>query len=316
MTDTKHEECKKRPTFLCVAGTLLAIALLLWFLCLPHLEFIREISGKILDSSQAFHESFREADICAILVNFVAALAHIFYMSVFLFVHVFAFFYFPSRWIANCFNLLDKTSQEKIEMPKLEPVQIPTKKHGLIAWMHSVRKWRLTEHWKYDLPESCCIGCRKVKIIIPKDFEFDGASIPRPLWAVLHPSGLLLIQALVHDFAYRRGFLWKLVIDEKTGEETGEVCRCEGGKEDWDVLFKKIGADVNGVRTVNFIAYWAVRLFGRRAWEKNRAREKNEECSNKPIEPPAGYTKIDPQEERENDNCDHPEQMPPENIAQ
>lgn len=184
MTDTDHEECKKRPTFLCVAGTLLAIALLLWFLCLPHLEFIREISGKILDSFQAIHESFREADICEVVVNMTAAGTYAAYMLALALAHVFAFFYFSSRWIANCFDLLDKTSRKEIEMPKLEPVRIPTEKHGLIAWMHSVRKWRLTEHWRYDLPESCRVGCRKVRIIVPKGFEFDGASIPRLLWAV------------------------------------------------------------------------------------------------------------------------------------
>lgn len=284
MTDTDREECKKRPTFLRVAGTLLAIVLLLWFLCFQHFESIREISDKIFASSQAIHEPFREADICVIAANMAAAGAYAAYMLVLALAHVFAFFYFSSRWIADCFDLLDKTSQKKMKMPKLEPVRIPTERHGIMAWMHSVRKWRLTEHWKYDLPESCCVGCRKVKIIVPKGFEFDGASIPRPLWAVLHPSGLLLIQALVHDFAYRRGFLWKLVIDEKTGEKTGEVCRCEGSKEDWDALFQKIGADVNGVRTVNSIAYWAVRRFGRRAWDKN------EECRDEPIEPPAGYT--------------------------
>ena len=309
MTDTNREECKstkhekpkKRPTFLCAAGTLLAIALLLWFLCLPHFEFIREISGKIFDSFQALNESFREADICEVVVNMAAAGVYAAYMLALALAHVFAFFYFSSRWIANCFDLLDKAlPKEGIKMPKLQPVPIPTENHGFIAWMHSVRKWRLTEHWKYDLPESCCVGCRQVRIIVPKCFEFDGASIPRPLWAVLHPSGLLLIQALVHDFAYRRGFLWKLVIDEKTGEETGEVCRCKRDKKDWDVLFKKIGADVNGVRTVNFIAYWAVYLFGYRAWKKN------EECKKKPIEPPAGYTEIIPKIiPKKNNNCCH-----------
>ena len=268
MADTKHEKRKiqeiwERINFF----DLLISTLLTYFL------------DKVLNPIWAIWEKIQEGDN---VLEIVKSIDHLCLVLI----YVFAFFYFSSRWIVAGFNLLDKTSQKKVKMPKLEPVPIPTERHGIMAWMHSVRKWRLTEHWKYDLPESCCIGCGKIKIIIPKGFEFDGASIPRPLWAVLHPSGLLLIQALVHDFAYRRGFLWKLVIDEKTGEETGEVCRCNGNKKDWDMLFKKIGADVNGVRTVNFVVYWAVRLFGFFAWKKNQKHR------GKPVEAPEDYTEI------------------------
>ena len=320
MNDTKHEECKTRPTFLNVVWTLLAIVLFLCFLCFPNFEFMHEIFHKLIDSFHVLENSFHEVDVYMFFINCVTVTVYVVYMLILVLIHVAVFFYFSSRLICNCFNLLDKAKTKKIPMPKLEPVPIPTARHGLMVWMHSVRRWRLAEHWKYDLPKNCCVECRKVKIIVPKGFVFDGASIPRPLWVLLHPSGLLLIPALVHDFAYRCGFLWKIVIDEKTGKETGTVCRCNGCKEDWDILFQKIGANVNGVRIVNFIAYWAVRIFGHRAWKKNEtAREgaapgcecsKCEcpdcKCPGCQCKPPMGYMKVgSSNEQEENSDTEH-----------
>ena len=71
-------------------------------------------------------------------------------------------------------------------------------------WITSIRKWKLTEDWEFKLPYD------EPVIIIPKGFVFDGASIPRPLWGILSPTGLLLIPGLIHDFAYRYDYLWAL----------------------------------------------------------------------------------------------------------
>jgi hypothetical protein len=38
------------------------------------------------------------------------------------------------------------------------------------------------------------------EIILPADFELDGASIPRIFWGILSPVGLLLIPGLIHDY--------------------------------------------------------------------------------------------------------------------
>ena len=205
-------------------------------------------------------------------------------------------------------------------MPELKPVPIATKNHGFTVWLHSVRTWELTEDWKYRLPTSCT-GGKGVKIVIPKGFVFDGASVPRPLWAILHPSGLLLIPALVHDFAYRCGFLWEITAEKSTDKETftrthvrkiegeivekketieketvtenpGEVRRyrhesgCKkdepGCRKSWDKLFKEIGIAVNDVRAANSLAYVAVFLFGFRAWNKNEKTRDNATSSKFP----------------------------------
>lgn len=77
-----------------------------------------------------------------------------------------------------------------LEMPNLLPIQIPTKGEPLLKqifiWIFSIRDWKLTDNWFYTLRDG-------TKIVIPKGFIFNGASIPRPLWAILSPVGLLFI---------------------------------------------------------------------------------------------------------------------------
>ena len=218
--------------------------------------------------------------------------------------------------------------ERELDMPALAPILIPTKKHDSldrhIAWMNSVRKWELVENWQYRLSASCTEGDREITIVIPKGFVFDGASIPRPFWAILHPSGLLLIPALVHDFAYRYGFLWEVV-------NPGKVCRyrhksgcknkkaksgCKkaksGCKKSWDKLFRKIGDEVNGVNGVNWVAWLAVYAFGRSAWNKNDETRKKANCRERlacQCRPPDGYDDIE-QSNTEQSDCqmnDRPE---------
>lgn len=95
-----------------------------------------------------------------------------------------------------------------MDMPKLIPIQIKTRDKPFLIriwrWITSIRKWELSEDWEYKLPED------EPVIVIPKGFVFDGASIPRPLWGLLSPTGLLLVPGLIHDFAYRYDYLWAL----------------------------------------------------------------------------------------------------------
>ena len=43
----------------------------------------------------------------------------------------------------------------------------------------------------------------EVEYVIPKGFQFDGASIPKFLHTWLSPTGVLLMGGLVHDYAYK-----------------------------------------------------------------------------------------------------------------
>lgn len=148
-------------------------------------------------------------------------------------------------------------------MPTLKPVPIPTKNqktpiHKLVASIFEVRKWELVENWHYKLNE-------KVELVIPKGFRFDGASIPRPFWALLSPIGLLLIPGLLHDYAYKYDQIWEV------GSDGCPVAYKKGaGKDYWDQLFKDVGNEVNGVFLVNAIARFAVAIGGSGTWSKHR----------------------------------------------
>ncbi len=149
-------------------------------------------------------------------------------------------------------------------MPALRPVPIPTKNHKtvihkLVVFIFDVRKWELMENWHYQLDDT-------VELIIPKGFRFDGASIPRPFWAILNPVGLLLIQGLLHDYGYKYNQIWQLTSD-------GQIVPYQkgAGKDFWDNLFKQVGKDVNGFFLINIIAWLAVAIAGNGAWNKHRS---------------------------------------------
>lgn len=154
-----------------------------------------------------------------------------------------------------------------MDMPILQPIPIKTKNKGFFGrvwtWIFQVRTWKLAENWEYDLDEN-------TRIVIPKGFIFDGASIPRPLWFMLSPIGLLLIQGLIHDFGYRYTYLWKKQGDKYVKIYEGE-CRTF-----WDGIFYRVGREVNGMRMINGLAWFPLFSFGWLAWRGNRKRNAEE----------------------------------------
>ena len=152
-----------------------------------------------------------------------------------------------------------------VSMPVLRPIPIPTKEQSLfmrvVVWLHQVRTWEVAENWEYTLPTD------NTKIVIHKGFEFDGASIPRPLWAILNPIGLLLIPGLIHDYGYRYLQLWKVGNGTVSAYAKGE------SKTTWDRLFRETGRAVNGMSFVNFVAWLAVYFGGWLAWRSNRRKD-------------------------------------------
>ncbi len=153
----------------------------------------------------------------------------------------------------------------KSPMPVLKPIPIPTRKqpsfiHKIAVFIFEVRKWELVEHWHYTYNSSG----EKIELVIPKGFIFDGASIPRPFWAILNPIGLLLIPGLLHDYAYKYQQLWQV--------SDGHVIAYKeaADKKVWDKLFKDVGKEVNGFFLVNAIAWAAVFFGGQEAWDGHR----------------------------------------------
>tara|TARA_B100000780_G_scaffold130348_1_gene91382 strand:- start:4023 stop:4628 length:606 start_codon:yes stop_codon:yes gene_type:complete len=164
-------------------------------------------------------------------------------------------------WIINLFDdkeCLCKDSHvfEYSEMPHMIPIPIATKDKGfwgaIWMWMTGSRNWIIAKKFVFKL--------NGVQYIIPKGFQFDGASIPKFLHTWLSPTGVLLMGGLVHDYAYKYETL------KKNAKGTyGKLTQKESDK-----MFRDINIEINGFKVMNYLAYWALRLGGFAAWNKHR----------------------------------------------
>lgn len=149
-----------------------------------------------------------------------------------------------------------------IAMPLLKPVPILTKglplwKKILILFTH-VRKWELVSDWLFVLPNG-------ITIVIPGRFVMDGASTPRFLWGILEPTGILLIQGIIHDFGYRYDYLWIQLPDgSRTKIYVG------AGRKHWDDLFLSVGQTLTEMTITGWLSWVMLRIFGSIAWRENR----------------------------------------------
>lgn len=109
--------------------------------------------------------------------------------------------------------------------------------------------WRLEEPYTYqDAPNA---------IIVPAQFKFDLASVPRAFWWLIAPFELSISAPLIHDFLYRYGG------DPPDG--TIFPPRTYSRKEA-DILFREIMRKEGVWAWRWFAAYHAVRLFGGARW--------------------------------------------------
>ncbi len=146
-------------------------------------------------------------------------------------------------------------------LPQMRPVRIITEpKNKLTAiwlWLTYKRSFEITEDYYFKmtwLPDQPIIK-------IPSGFIFNGASIPRPFWSFLTPTGILFLPALFHDFGYTYD-TWMTL--------EGNVCAGAEGQEFFDDQFREISKIINGLPILSGIAWWILRKFGGFAWDKNR----------------------------------------------
>jgi hypothetical protein len=159
-------------------------------------------------------------------------------------------------------NLFDKKIQTRIgfkykDYPILKPIKIKTKGKGfwkmLTMWLFGVRHWEIAKDFEYEL--------RGETYVIPKGFQFDGASIPKFLHTFLSPVGVLLIGGLVHDYAYKYATLLKANKKDTFGVINQKKA---------DQIFRDINIEINGFYLMNMLAFWSLRLGGFMAWNKHR----------------------------------------------
>ena len=96
------------------------------------------------------------------------------------------------------------------DMPVLRPIPTATVHQDgwfnkLLTYMFVPRTWRLMQNWYWtsESPDGT-----EIELVVPKGFECDAASIPRPYRALFNPTGALLLPALLHDFGFKYNQLW------------------------------------------------------------------------------------------------------------
>ena len=166
--------------------------------------------------------------------------------------------------VAAIINFTDKRATTKLKFnfkgfPELKPIAIKTKGKGfwkgIVMWLLSTRNWELTKDWKYNIDGE--------EYVIPAEFQFDGASIPKFLRTFFSPVGVLLIGGLVHDYAYK----YKTLLKANKKDTMGEIDQKRA-----DEIFRDINIIVNGFYTMNRLAYWSLRIGGFVAWNGHRKR--------------------------------------------
>ena len=147
------------------------------------------------------------------------------------------------------------------EMPHMKPIPIATKDKGFFKaiwhWLMGVRQWEITEDFHYELMGE--------KYVIPKGFQFDGASVPKFLAMWLSPVGVLLMGGLVHDYAYKYAALCQI-----KGKKY--VHNMHMDQKMADTIFRDICIEVNGFKLMNYLAFWALRIAGFVAWNGHKKR--------------------------------------------
>ena len=152
----------------------------------------------------------------------------------------------------------DRVGFEYTEMPHMKPLPIATKDKGFFKgiwhWLMGVRQWEICDDFHFKLGG--------VEYVVPKGFEFDGASVPKFLAMWLSPTGVLLMGGLVHDYVYKFACLMT-----KAGNTTEKMTQSQADK-----LFRDICIEVNGFKFLNYLAYWALAAAGFVAWNGHKKR--------------------------------------------
>lgn len=91
-------------------------------------------------------------------------------------------------------------------------------------------RWKILEDWTTPYG------------VIPAGATVDGASVPRALWWVMHPSGILFEASVVHDYLYYNGIKSKPYAD---------------------TALQTVAEHYGATKIESKLAYLAVRLFGR-----------------------------------------------------
>lgn len=114
-----------------------------------------------------------------------------------------------------------------------------------------------------------------IKIRIPAGFTYDGASVPRLIWAIIDPLDLSEAAALVHDYLYRNAGIDVPVYVFNAELKTAVFCRsCKFSKEFSDEMFRETMIRWGVKQWREVAAFYAVKWFGFIAWRRHEKENK------------------------------------------
>lgn len=169
-----------------------------------------------------------------------------------------------------------------IPQPVLE--RIPYSMHGLGVFAQITYKWKnppkflLFKEYVITLDDG-------LRLFFPSGFIIDGASVPRLLWPLIEPTGVLLEGSVPHDFWYQFGYFLAIrgrgAIFSRRSEVVAEQFHyifgadlvpvfIGRGQKFGDQLLKGITIEKHGATWDANRAYLALRLFGGIAYNKYR----------------------------------------------
>ena len=152
-------------------------------------------------------------------------------------------------------------------IPAIEPLTIHLKEKATtfqrVATATRRRFFNLKVDWKATVGRVNYKPELNGTIVVPrnhegKEVDYDGASIPFP-WlislltiGILRPLGILLTPSLVHDFAFKFGYLMV--------ERDGNVSKVPISRDETDRLFRDLIATITKIKGLAWVAWYAVRL--------------------------------------------------------
>ena len=166
--------------------------------------------------------------------------------------------------IGAIINFTDRRKKPKLkfkydELPSMQALPIRTKGKGfwggIICWLLATRNWEITKDFHFEIDGTA--------YVIPKGFQFDGASIPKFLRTFFSPVGVLLMGGLVHDYMYK----YTTLLEKNKKKTMGDLTQKRA-----DEIFRDINIVVNGFYSMNYLSYWSLRLGGFVAWNGHRKR--------------------------------------------
>ena len=170
-------------------------------------------------------------------------------------------------------NQFDKKIDNRVnfkykDYPVMKPIKIATKGKGffkmIFMWILGTRHWEIAKDFEYELNGK--------KYVIPSGFKFDGASNASKSRGLGDVYKRQLLGGLVHDYAYKYAALQPkgaLLVQGKKGKS--EVVRGHLlDQKRSDQIFRDINIEVNGFYSMNYLAYYALRIGGFLAWNKHR----------------------------------------------